>query len=484
MKQLTGSDTMFLHLDNSRVSSGFTIVLTYDIKTRADKKAPSYQEILAHLDQRLHSELVLRSKLHKVPFNLDHPYWVEDERFDIKNHVHHIRLPEPADWNEFCLLASRHATPTFNMNMPLWRMMVVEGLDNIEGLTPGSFAILFRMHHALVDGTSALKLLHVLHDLVPNIKPTQAKPNKAIDTSSIQKPSLLTQLYRAAINNSRGLVKLSVPALHGASRMGINFMRTGMLPVLGSSAKGPKTRFNQPVSSHRVFCTVSMPLNEIKPYRTTIKGATINDVVLSIVAGGVRRYLEAHKELPEDSLIALMPINTRNKEVEANSIGNNISFMRAPTFTNIADPIERLKRILRETIDAKNNVDAIGAKEMTDLTKFAPETTMAFVGRLVNITRFDAGQISKQPLFNYLLTNVPGPQQPLYLAGCELQTIHGITPVTDGLGLIFGVVSYNGNLHLSATSCPHMVSDPDLLGECIKASYDEIVSVGKTHQST
>jgi hypothetical protein len=173
MKQLTGVDAMMVHLDQPSASTGGTIVLVYDQSSRPEQKALRFKDILSHFESHLAELPVLTQKMVKVPFNLDHPYWADDENFSIENHIHHIRLPEPADWRQFCILAARLTTPHFDLTRPLWEMYVVEGLDNVKGLAKGSFGILIKVHHAAVDGSACMSLLKVLHDLEPDATPPQ-----------------------------------------------------------------------------------------------------------------------------------------------------------------------------------------------------------------------------------------------------------------------------------------------------------------------
>ncbi len=477
MKQLTGTDTMFLHLENPRASSGFTIVLVYDQSKRPGGQPIRFKEILGFLNTRLDAMPVLRHKIKRVLWDLDRPYWVKDPDFNLEHHVSHVRLPEPADWRQFCILAARHATPVFDMNRPLWHMMVVEGLDNVEGLAPGSFAILLRMHHVLVDGAAAIRLMSVLHDPSPDSQKL-SPADYVYDPTPYQPPGFVEQVARAGMNNVTGLVKMAKPLL------GLLTKIPGVVGQLksegGGSYRAPQTRFNNRVSPYRVFFLERFELADFKEFKALVPEATVNDAVLAVIGGALRRYLDAKDELPQRSLRTLMPVNTRSDA--AGSVGNNITFTAATLGTEVRDILGRLQRVRESTSKSKEIMNAVGAKEMTNLTHFAPESALAFAGRLVSVIRMDAGGIG-QPLFNTICTNVPGPQKPLYLLGAELKHFAGIGPVTDGLGLMFIIASYNGSLSIFPTACRSIVPDPEFLAECLRDSVSEMQKAIATARS-
>lgn len=478
MKQLSGVDAMFLHLDNPRASSGGTLVMVYDQSTRPDGKPLRFKEILAHLNARIEQLPVLQQKLVKVPFNLDHPYWIQDRNFNLEHHVHHVRLPQPGDWRQFCILAARLATPHFDFDRPLWDMHVVEGLDHVDWLPAGSFAILIRMHHAAVDGTAAIQLLKVLHELSPDITSTisgddEFQRNRLRGENP---PGLVSMLLRAGINNTKSVFSLPKPLYHLASQVVPSLVSDVVHPQEHSKAEVPRTRFNQRVSPYRVFADQIYSLEVIRQYKALVKGATVNDAVSSIIAGALRRYLESKHELPADSMVAMMPINTRSSEGQYESQGNMIVLTTSSIRTDISDPVKRLKEINSATSNMKSFINGVGASDMTDITRFAPEATLAFAGKLVALTRLDAGRVS-QPLFNVGISNVPGPQVPLYLEGAMLRHFSVVAPVVDGMGLAFGVASYNGSLAIFPTACRDIVPDPEFLADCLDKSYEEIRTV-------
>ncbi len=474
MQQLTGTDAIFLHLDSPRYSSGATLVFIYD--QSALGKPLRFKEILAHVAARSHELPVLRRRLHRVPLDLDRPYWVEDLEFEVEHHVHHVRLPHPGDWRQFCILAARLTTPHFDLARPLWEMYVVEGLDHVSWLPEGSFAILLRVHHAAVDGTSALRVMEVLHDESPDAPgPRGARPGRRSEGP----PGLATMLARSAWNNARG----AFVTTSAGARILRQFMSGG-----GGDAEArprqpvPRTRFNVRISPYRSFESRRYELADVRAYKARVPGATVNDAVLSICGGALRRYLLAKNQLPEQSLVACVPVNTRRRDAQAGAAGNDITLATAAIHTELADPIARLAAVREGTAGLKAFVEAVGAKEMTDLTRHAPEGLLAFAGRVASLVRLDAGEIGR-PLFNLGVSNVPGPQHPLYLKGARLRHLSCVAPVVDGAGLTFGVASYDGTIGIFPTACRAVVPDPEFLAACLDESVEEVRALGEGARS-
>lgn len=461
---------MFLHLDNPRASTGGTLVLVYDQSTRPGGKPLRFKEILKHVNERIDDLPVLQQKLVKVPFSLDHPYWVKDKNFQLEHHVHHVRLPYPGDWRQFCILAARLSTPHFDFERPLWEMHVVEGLDKVRWLPKGSFAFLIRVHHAAVDGSAAVQLLKVLHELSADA--TTAPSRDTTEHVGEEPPGLAHMLLNAGVNNTKSLLRLSKPlyslAAHALPSIFLNQDKTD----LQQSGKVPRTRFNDRVSPYRVFASQRYSFDVIREFKSLVAGATVNDAVVTIIAGALRRYLERKSELPDRSMVAMMPVNTRAKGSQATAHGNEIVLAAAAIHTEIEDPVVRMEAIKTATSNMKSFINGVGAAEMTDLTRYAPEATLAFAGKLISMMRIDTGELGN-PVFNVAISNVPGPRAPLYFGGAELRHFSVVAPVMDGMGLAFGVASYNGSLSIFPTACREMLPDPEVLAACLDQSYAE-----------
>ena len=227
LKQLSGQDASFLYLDTDRAGTGGTMIYIYDQCT-VPTGTLRFKQILKHIESRIDTSPVFRQKLKQVPLALDYPYWVTDEDFQVENHVSHVALPKPGDWRQFCILASRLTRPHFDMNRPLWEMYVVEGLDNVDWLPEGCFAILTRMHHAAVDGTAVAELTWGLHDLSPE----GDSAGKVVTRQNIREPSNLEMATRAWWNTATSPLRLARPVSHILPAVGNKLLHVaGQAPV-------------------------------------------------------------------------------------------------------------------------------------------------------------------------------------------------------------------------------------------------------------
>ena len=464
MEQLSGQDAMFLYTETRDSPMHVAGLAIYDQSTAPGGQV-RFKDILRHAQERLHTSRSFRHKLVTVPFSLDHPYWIEDPDFDLEFHVRHIALPEPGDWRQLCIQVARiHARP-LDLNRPLWEMYVIGGLDNVPDRPPGSYGIFTKIHHAAIDGASGAELTAALHDLTPDAR----VPAPDTRWEGEQEPSAVELMVRTAFNNVRQPFRLArvvadaVPAIARVTRGLRSEELTRSGPV-------PKTRFNARVSPHRVVEGRSFSLDEVRAIKKTLVGATVNDVILTVCGGALRAYLEEKRELPEDSLIAMAPVNVRSKDEEGTE-GNQVSQMSIPIRSDVADPTERLHAVREGSRASKELTNAIGARLMTDFSKHIPASLAALGSkaalRLGLVNRMD-------PLFNCTITNVPGPQVPLYMGGARLVTNYGLGPVIDGMGLIICVLSYCGTITVTATSCRQMMPDPEFFSECLQASFDEL----------
>tara|TARA_Y100000589_G_scaffold229834_1_gene217247 strand:+ start:1687 stop:3237 length:1551 start_codon:yes stop_codon:yes gene_type:complete len=482
LKQLSGQDASFIYLDTDRASTGGTMIYVYDQSTIPGGGHLRFKEILEHIESRTSTSPIFRQKLKQVPLALDYPYWVEDENFRIENHVFHVALPKPGDWRQFCILASRLTKPHFDMNRPLWEMYVVEGLDNVDWLPNGSFAILTRMHHAAVDGTAAAQMTWALHDLDARGKKPGAGGEHV--TSHIRTPSHVEMATRAWWNNASSPMRLARPPSNLLPKAGRKLLKVVEQRAVhpfeehSSGSKVPTTRFDGRVSPFRIFCTARFNLDELKGMRQAVADSTINDVVVTIVAGALRRYLDHHGELPGETMVAMMPVNTRPGP-DAEPGANNITFMGAAIGTDIVDPKERLAFVQENTARSKSIVDAIGANDLTDINKHIPASLLAATGKLIARIGLDAGGTGKR-LFNVAVSNVPGPNVPLYLKGARMRYWSIVAPCTDGMGLTVAVTSYDGEICISPTACREIVPDPEFLTECIEQSYADLLAANVT----
>lgn len=461
-QQLNAQDAQFLYIQTGSTLTHVMGVNIYDPASAPGGKV-RLRDIIAHVRSRIDTSPVFKRKLYRLPFDLDHPYWVEDKDFDLEAHISHARLPEPGDWRQFCIQVARHFSRPMDMSRPLWDLYVLEGLDRLPGIAPGSFAVLTRIHHAAIDGASGAHIFVALSDA-----DTKGTPAIAVKPGSFElgkAPTPLEILSRATNANisspvrfAETLMKLS-PALLGAARRSVSEGVRGV----------PQTRFNAPVSSHKVFDAAGFALADLAKIRKLVDGATINDVILAICSGALRRYLQHHKELPGESLVAVAPINRRASGREAETPGNNISAMSVELATHLVDPVERLAAIRAWTRDAKEARTGLSARVMTDLTQHIPGATMAGVARLLTSPRF------APKAANVFISNVPGPQVPLYMAGARITHQYALAPLAHNMGLFIATPSYNGEITFCITSERSIMPDVAFFRECIGESFRELL---------
>jgi WS/DGAT/MGAT family acyltransferase len=471
MEQLSGLDASFLYFETSNAPTHIGSFAVYDQSTAPGGRV-TFTGILSNVERRLHLARCFRQKLVQVPFDLDHPYWVEDDEFDLEFHVRHIALPHPGDWRQLCIQVARiHARP-LDLSKPLWEMYVIEGLDNVEGVPKGSFCVLTKVHHAAIDGVSGAQLAAAVHDLSPDAEP--APPERDWDPEPT--PGLLEIALRTSANGVRypfRFVRTFARVAPGIANM---VWQPSTEELQDEARPVPRTRFNGVVSNHRVVDGRTFSLQAIRDIRKAVDGATVNDVVLTVCGGALRRYLEHHGELPSESLVAMAPISVRSEE-EMGTAGNRISGMLVTLYSDVADPLQRLKAVQRGTKSSKASAEAVGARTMTDITQFVPGSLAGVAARLY--TRLGLANRVK-PFLNTVVTNVPGPQIPLYFTGARMVALHGMGPVMDGMGLIHPVFSCSGMISIAFTACRELVPDPGFYAECIQASFDELSAAADT----
>jgi len=463
VQQLSGLDASFLYFETANSPmhiGGFAI---YD--PSSSSLPLTTERILENTERRLHLARCFRQKVVRVPLDLDHPYWVEDEDFDLEFHVRHIALPPPGDWRQLCTQVARLHSRPLDLSKPLWEMYLIEGLDGISGVPKGSFAIVTKIHHAAIDGVSGSELVAAIHDLRPDAQPpppeTPWKPERQPGSAE-----MLTRALGGSLGSPLRLARLvgrAVPAWQRAAEE----RRAQSYEAIGEV---PRTRWNGTITAQRVVGGVVLDLAAIREVKKSVPGATVNDVILTVCGGALRRYLEAKGELPDASLIAMAPISVRT-EGQKGSAGNRVSTMSVAVRSDVADPAERLEAVFRGTQSQKKINEAVGATLMTDASQFLPGMLAGLAARayarLGLATRVN-------PICNTVITNVPGPQVPLYSAGARLVANYGMGPILDGMGLIHPIFSYCGEISVSFTSCREMLPDPEFYEECLQASYHEL----------
>jgi len=464
MQQMQGLDTVFVSMETPVAPVHIGSVLIYDPST-AEGGFVRFKDILSFIEGRLHMSATMRQKMVKVPFGIDYPYWVQDRNFDIEYHIRHVALPKPGDWRQLCIQAARVFARPLDLSRPPWEITVVEGLDNIDGVPKGSYAMLTKVHHAAIDGVSGVDMMNALHSMAPQgdgvLPPDSWRPEAD--------PSQIGLFARGYVRNLLNPIRQAQAMRHtlpGMARAAKGLIKRDF--DFDALIKAPKTRFNGTVSPHRMFDAKTFSLKDIKRIRSLAEGSKLNDVMLSVVGGAMRLYLEHYNELPDTSVTAMAPISVRD-ESEKNTMGNQVAAMFVPLGSHIPSAQERMKYVTEETIKAKAFTNALGARQMTEMAKLAPAPVMNLGAQVFSKLKL-ADHI--KPVINTVVTNVPGPPIPIYSAGAKLVGLYGMLCLVDGVKLGHVVHSYINDVTVSFTADRSAMPDPDFYSECLQKSFD------------
>jgi len=471
MQQLTGLDAAFLALETANATGHVGGVSVLDPR---DAPEPlTLARLTDVLAGRLPLVPVLRRKLLNVPLGLDQPYWIDDPDFDIEYHIREIALPRPGSEAQLTEQVARlHARP-LDRSRPLWEIYLITGLAKRRA------AVYTKIHHAAIDGVSGSELLTVLLDLSPGGR--ELPPSEPFRPARPPGPATLAALAAArlawrpvqTVRIANELVRV-LPTLGPAAgtlvggMLGLNHGDGEVIPT--TPGRAPVTPFNQPITPHRRVAFRSVDLDVVKAVKNTY-GVSVNDVVLAMCAGALRRWLADHEALPESPLIAMIPVSVRDPASKG-ALGNKVSAMLAALPTHVQDPESRLELAHAATQLAKAQQAAIPQGLVDQITDFALPALTARAARVV----FATGLLHRLPPFNVTISNVPGPNVPVYLCGAKLLAHYPVSVITAGQGLNMTVVGYLGRLHFGLTSCRELVPDIDTL-----ASYlvDELELLAK-----
>jgi diacylglycerol O-acyltransferase len=448
--RLTGLDTSFLHMERAGAHMHVASTVIFE------GEAPSHEEFRDHIASRLHLVPRFRQKLRFVPFDQGRPVWVDDPHLNLEYHVRQTALPAPGSDEQLRNLAARIFSQQLDRSKPLWELWLVEGLRDER------FAIIGKSHHALVDGVSGVDITTVLFDLDPEPagNPSPAPPWLARPEPSDLK--LLSQAWRERLTSPPEIVRGVRAALRGPRKVLRGLGATSKMVGAGMSA--PSSVFNVEIGPHRRFAMAQADLGDLKRVKDT-HGGTVNDVILSIVAGALGKYLRARGHDTEElELRAMVPVSVRAAE-EHGALGNRISAMMAPLPVWCEDPVERLQVVTEQMGDLKSSGQAVGAEILTKLTDFAPATIASQAARLQPAQRF----------FNLVVTNVPGPQFPLYVLGREMESIFPMVPLARRQALCVGIMSYNGQVNFGLIGDYDAMADLESFALDLEATTAEVV---------
>ena len=460
MQQLTGLDAAFLAMETSSVYGHVGSVCVLDPSTAPE---PLTLERLTQLiGSRLHLIPPFRRRLVGVPFGLDQPYWIEDPDFDLEYHVREIALPEPGGDQQLAYQAARlHARP-LDRRRPLWELYLIHGLEG------GRKAVYTKVHHSAIDGVSGNDILAAVLDLSAEGRPDEPAPTWECDevpgAAALLARSAMTmakQPLRAA-RMSYGLLRFAPSFATSAARPRLPVVdrllrRDENLVLSQTGLRAPATPFNKSISPHRRWGFISLPFEDVRAIKNAA-GCTVNDVVMELSAGALRRWLADHAALPEGPLVAAVPVSVRT-ESEKGTGGNRVSSMIAPIPTNLSDPAERLRACSQAMRAAKEQHGAMPADLLGDVTQFAMPALAGQAARLSARLRL----VERVSPFNLIISNVPGPNIPLYYAGAKLVAYYPLSAITDGQGLNITVMSYGGQLHFGLIADRELVPDVDRL---------------------
>jgi diacylglycerol O-acyltransferase len=427
--------------------------------------APAYRDFANHIRGRLHLVPRYRQKLAVPPLETGRPLWVDDATFNLDYHVRHTALPAPGSEEQLRALAARIHSQRLDRNKPLWELWLVQGLaDN-------RFALISKTHHALVDGVSGMDLATVMFDLSPIPQPVphegepwapQPEPSAAQLAARglaalVRTPFSLAGRAAGALTRPQATLESAREAVEGVAEVAW----AGLNPA-------PPSPLNVPIGPHRRVAFVPCELADFKLVKDAF-GGTVNDVVLTVVAGALRRWLQARGVRVEGlELRGLVPVSTRPKD-QHHQLGNQLTVMRGPLPVYIEDPVARLRVVRRAMDGLKESKQAVGAEVLTALEQFAPPTILAQASRLNFSTR----------LFNLLVTNVPGPQFPLYVLGRELQDLYPVAFLPRDHALAVAIMSFNGRLDFGLLADYDALPDLDELAGFFADSRDELVAAAR-----
>ncbi len=454
--RLTGLDTSFLHLERDSAHMHVAGCAVFE------GRAPAYEDVVDEIVSRLHLVPRYRQRLAFVPLSQGRPVWVDDPHFKVTYHVRHTALPRPGGDDELKRLAGRVFSQALDRSRPLWELWLVEGLAGDR------FALLSKTHHALVDGISGVDIATVLFDASPDPMPVAPPDHEWVPRPLPSKAQLLADalVERATVPAEivRGVRATARGPRQVAGRVGEGLVGIGALAFAGLQS-APPSPFNVRIGPHRRFTWVRGELDEYKAIKNSL-GGTVNDAVLAVVAGGLGRYMRLHGE-PTDGVVlkAMVPVSVR-ADVERGALGNRVAAMWAPLPVGTMDPVQRLLMVSRSMDGIKESGQAVGAQVLTGLSGFAPATIMAQAARLQ----------ARQRLFNVVVTNVPGPQIPLYVLGSELEAIYPMVPLAENTALGIAIMSYNGQLNFGLTADYDALGDIDVLAEELRGSAEEMAA--------
>ncbi len=459
LDRLTAVDASFLHQEGpvSHMHIGALV--------RADGPPPRYDDFLDSIRTRLH--LVPRYRQHLVypPAGTGRPLWTDDVDFSLEYHVRHTALPAPGSDEQLANLAARVFSQQLDRSKPLWELWLVEGLAD------GGFALLSKSHHAMIDGIAGVDLGTVLFDLGPEPAPLPDNLDPWTPDPTPNPLDLLTAGIAGMTKATVGVAAAAIGALSQPDRAleEAQVAAEGLGEIVWAALNpAPPSPLNVEIGPHRRFAGVACDLGDFKAVKNAF-GGTVNDVVLAVVAGALRYWLHSRGVRTEGlELRALVPVSVR-AAVDAGAGGNRLAVMRGPLPVYVDDPVERLGVVRAAMDDLKESKQAVGAEVLTSVQQFAPPTILAQASRL-NFSTI---------LFNMLVTNIPGPQFPLYVQGRRMTSVFPIAFLPKNHALAIAIMSYDGQMNFGLLGDYDAMYDLNEFGDAIETCLAELVSLAR-----
>jgi diacylglycerol O-acyltransferase / wax synthase len=468
MERLSGLDASFLYMETPTLHMHVSMAAVFDPSTI--KGGYSFERVHKLVSGRLAKVPVFRRRLVQVPFRLGHPYWVDDPAFDLDFHLRRAALPSPGGMAELAEFVGDVCSRQLDRSKPLWQMYIVEGLEN------GNFALVTKMHHSTIDGVSGAELLAQLFDLSSDPAPAADERPELMRSRIPSDMTLVAQALATRLTKPPRIARLAWKTAFAI--LDVRKVRSSE-STRGKAAlplTAPRTSFNAAITAHRKVSFSSISLDDVKRLKNAL-GITVNDVVLAVCTGALRNYLESRGELPESPLVATVPVSVQG--IQGVQSSNHISAMFVNLPTHLEDPLERLKTIREGTKGAKEEHHALGAEVLLNWVEHATPTVFAAAARTYSRLKLADRH---RPIHNLIVSNVPGPDFPLYFSGAELVAGFPLGPILDGAGLNITVMSYRGVLNWGLMACRETVAGADEIAEAIPAALDELlVAAGLGH---
>jgi diacylglycerol O-acyltransferase len=455
--RLTGLDSQFLHLEDESTHMHVAGISLFD------GEPPDYQDFLDGIESRLHLVPRYRQKLGFVPLGQGRPRWVDDPHFNLRYHVRISALPAPGSEEQLRAMAGRVFSQQLDRDKPLWEIWLVEGLEG------GRFAILSKTHHALIDGVSGVDIFQILYDTKPEPDAPPAPGKRWLPRPMPSRSQLLAEALIERATVPAEIVRGVRAVLRGPRRIlgGVRDALVGVGALAWAGlAPAPATPYNTQIGSHRRYAWVRMSLDDVKAIKNSL-GGTVNDVMLATVTRALRLHLRRRGFTTDGTdLRAMVPVSVRSDDARG-TLGNQVAAMMAPLPVGCEDTLHCYQQISSHMREIKDSGQAVGAQVLTDLTGFAPPTIMSQAARLLVHQRF----------FNVVVTNVPGPQFPLYLHGRELRDVFPVVPLAANQGLGVAIMSYNGRINFGLLGDWDVLHDIDDLAKDLRTALGELAEV-------